>query len=143
MRRAHTICEGKDNKGVAESSLVLFQGWAKEWSVGCVNSRPVARGRQEVGFTQPRDHSFAHRCINCYAIELSLLTVSLSTNFWSCKVPDSIPEMQQQHCLHIIAGEWGMLFWPLPSPLSLLTNPKCQFGSHTPHFLLLFQCTSG
>ena len=38
------------------------QGWAKEWSLGCVNSRPAARGSQEAGFTQPRDHSFAQHC---------------------------------------------------------------------------------
>ena len=38
--------------------------WAKEWSLalGCVNSRPAARGSQEAEFTQPRDHSFAERC---------------------------------------------------------------------------------
>ena len=40
-----------------------LQGWAKEWSLGCVNSRPAARGSQEAGFTQPRDHSFAQPCI--------------------------------------------------------------------------------
>ena len=34
-------------------------GWAREWSLGCVNSLPAARGSQEVGFMQPRDHSFA------------------------------------------------------------------------------------
>ena len=28
-----------------------LQGWAKEWSLGCVNSRPEARGSQEAGFT--------------------------------------------------------------------------------------------
>ena len=33
------------------------QGWAKEWSLGCVNSRPVYRGSQEARFTQPREHS--------------------------------------------------------------------------------------
>ena len=38
------------------------QGWAKEWSLGSVNSRPAARGSQEAGFTQPRDQSFAHTC---------------------------------------------------------------------------------
>ena len=32
-----------------------LQGWAKVCSLGCVNSRPVARGSQEAGFTQPRD----------------------------------------------------------------------------------------
>ena len=39
----------------------ILQGWAKEWSLGCVNSRPAATGSREAGFTQPRDRSFAHR----------------------------------------------------------------------------------
>ena len=42
-----------------QSVSVSIQGWAKEWSLGCVNSCPAARGSQEAGFTQPRDHSFA------------------------------------------------------------------------------------
>ena len=41
----------------------VVQGWAKEWSLGCVNSHPTARGSQEAGFMQPRDHSRAQRCI--------------------------------------------------------------------------------
>ena len=32
--------------------------YKKDWSIGCVNSRTVAKGIQEAGFTQPRDHSF-------------------------------------------------------------------------------------
>ena len=43
--------------------IYCVQGWAKEWSLGCVNSRPAARGSQEAGFTQPRDNSFAQLCI--------------------------------------------------------------------------------
>ena len=35
------------------------QRWAKEWALGCVNSPHAARGSQEAGFTQPRDHSLA------------------------------------------------------------------------------------
>ena len=42
---------------------VTLQGWAKEWSLGCVNSLPAARRSQEAGFTQPRDHSLAQACI--------------------------------------------------------------------------------
>ena len=30
-----------------------IQGWAKEWSLGSVNSRPAARASQETGLTQP------------------------------------------------------------------------------------------
>ena len=30
-----------------------IQGSAKRWALGCVNSRPAARGSQEAGFTQP------------------------------------------------------------------------------------------
>ena len=41
---------------VAVSSL----SWAaKEWSLGCVKRAPAARGGQEAGITQPRDHSLA------------------------------------------------------------------------------------
>ena len=50
-------------KKTAKLVLLILQGWAKEWSLGCVKSRPVARGSQEEGFTQPRDHSFAKPCI--------------------------------------------------------------------------------
>ena len=45
-----------------DTDTVLLQGRAKEWSLGCVNSCPVARGSQVAGFTQPRDHSFAQPC---------------------------------------------------------------------------------
>ena len=31
---------------------------------GCVNSRPVAIGSQEAGFTQPRAYIIAYLCIN-------------------------------------------------------------------------------
>ena len=33
------------------------------WSLGCVNSRPVAGGSQVAEFTQPRAHLIAHLCI--------------------------------------------------------------------------------
>ena len=36
---------------------------AKGWALGCVNSLPVARGSQEVIFTQPRAHLLAGLCI--------------------------------------------------------------------------------
>ena len=39
------------------------QGSTNEWSLGCVNSRPVARGSQEAGFTQPTDHFLADPCM--------------------------------------------------------------------------------
>ena len=42
------------------------QGWAKEWSLGCVNLRPTARGSPEEGFTQPRAHLIAHLCTLCF-----------------------------------------------------------------------------
>ena len=63
-----------------------IQGWAKEWSRGCVISRPATRGSQEAVFTQPRDHSFAQPCIpylfisSCRAESL-LLTKSLDLAF--------------------------------------------------------------
>ena len=46
-----------------DTDAVVLQGWAKEWSLGCVNSCPVARGSQVAGFTQPRAHLIlAHLC---------------------------------------------------------------------------------
>ena len=38
------------------------QSWAKKWSLGCLNSRHVARGSQLAGFTQPRAHLIAQLC---------------------------------------------------------------------------------
>ena len=35
----------------------------REWTLGCVNSLLAARGSEEVGFTQPRESSFAHSFI--------------------------------------------------------------------------------
>ena len=52
--------------GACVLTSVIFvydvQGWAKEWSLGCVNLHPTARGSQEAGFKQPRDHSVAEPC---------------------------------------------------------------------------------
>ena len=39
-----------------------IHGLAKRWSLGCVNLLPAARGNQEAGFTQPRDHLLADPC---------------------------------------------------------------------------------
>ena len=47
---------------ICNNIVIICTGWAKEWCLGCVNSRPAARGSQEAGFTQPRDHSFAQPC---------------------------------------------------------------------------------
>ena len=46
-----------------EQVAIRVQGWAKERALGCVNSRPVARGIQEAGFTRPRAHVLADPCI--------------------------------------------------------------------------------
>ena len=35
---------------------------AIRWALGCVISRPAARGSKEAGFTQPRAHLIAHLC---------------------------------------------------------------------------------
>ena len=40
-------------------SVVSIQASAQKWSIGCVKCAPVARGGQDAGFTQPRDHSYA------------------------------------------------------------------------------------
>ena len=50
-------------KGFPPDKQVHVQGWAKDWSLGCVNSPPPkVRGSQEAGFTQSRDHSLAQPC---------------------------------------------------------------------------------
>ena len=40
-----------------------IQGLTKRWSLGCVNSRPAARGSQDVGIVQLRDPFLADPCI--------------------------------------------------------------------------------
>ena len=44
---------------VRSFATCFVQSRAKEWSLCCVNSPPVARGSQEAGFTQPTDQSLA------------------------------------------------------------------------------------
>ena len=44
------------------NKIQTIQHTTKEWSQGCVNLRPPARGSQEAGFTEPRDHSFTQPC---------------------------------------------------------------------------------
>ena len=39
-----------------------LQGSAKEWSLGCMKCAHTARGGQEAGITQPRDHSLGDPC---------------------------------------------------------------------------------
>ena len=41
---------------------VHVQIWAIRWALGCVNSRSVARGSREAGFTQPRVRLLADPC---------------------------------------------------------------------------------
>ena len=67
----------------------------QEWSLGCVNSHPAARGSQEVWFTQPRDHSFAQPCIgicqsqtNNDRSSMAKLCVSeRECHSWGCQPP--------------------------------------------------------
>ena len=40
-----------------------LQGSAKEWTLGYVKRAAAARGSQDEGITQPRDHSLADPCI--------------------------------------------------------------------------------
>ena len=45
--------------------VIIFlhvQGSVRELSLGCVKRAPVARGGQDAGITQPRDHSLADPC---------------------------------------------------------------------------------
>ena len=59
---------------------MYVHGLAKEWSLGCVNLRPAARGSQEAGFTQPR------KCFLCLSMaSLAMYDVPksvLATVFW-------------------------------------------------------------
>ena len=41
------------------SCVITLQGSAKELSLGCVKRATAARGGQDAGITQPRDHSLA------------------------------------------------------------------------------------
>ena len=45
-----------------EFSRAMYRDGSISWALGCVNSRLVARGSQEAGFTQPRAHLTAHLC---------------------------------------------------------------------------------
>ena len=72
-----------------------IQGWAKEWSLGCVNSRPAARRSQEAVFTQPRDHSFAqtftiHEVTSGRAV-VSLLPVPSPLSIFIAPAPSPFP----------------------------------------------------
>ena len=40
---------------IRRQTFLLIQSRAIRWPLGCVNSRPTARGIQDAGFTQPRD----------------------------------------------------------------------------------------
>ena len=42
--------------------LLNLQVSAKEWALGCVKRAPAARGGQDAGITQPRDHFLADPC---------------------------------------------------------------------------------
>ena len=52
----------KTRENVCCETILQGCAKAKEWSLGCVISCLAARESQEVGFTQPRDHSFAQHC---------------------------------------------------------------------------------
>ena len=48
------VCLAKQEPGRARQKFLAttynnIQSWAKKWSIGCVNSRPAARGTQERG----------------------------------------------------------------------------------------------
>ena len=50
------------NTTASQIGPLYVQGSAKEWSLGCVKRARAARGGQDVGITQPRDHSLADPC---------------------------------------------------------------------------------
>ena len=57
------------------------------WSLGYVNSRPAARGSQQAGFTQPRDHSFAQHCNSNRLQNGFSAGFSMLERFLSCVIP--------------------------------------------------------
>ena len=70
FRGVGLLCDGTAGRGRGRHGrgrlLRCVQGSAKEWflgSLGCVKRAPGARGGQEAGITQPRDHSLADPCI--------------------------------------------------------------------------------
>ena len=43
--------------------LNTYRDRLRSWTLGCVKRAPMARGDQDAGITQPRDHSLADPCI--------------------------------------------------------------------------------
>ena len=57
----HRVFARRDDSPFQEERAILksYRDRLKEGSQGCVNSRPAARGSQDAGFTQPREHFLA------------------------------------------------------------------------------------
>ena len=48
--------------------ILIYRNRLKNWSLGCVKRAPMARGCQEPGITQPRNHSSADPCTEVFHI---------------------------------------------------------------------------
>ena len=60
---------------------ISLQRCSKKWFLGCVNSRPTARGSQEAGFTQPKNDLLEHICIREKA--RNWISHILTVTWWS------------------------------------------------------------
>ena len=84
----------------------------KEWSLGCVKCAPAARGGQDAGITQPRDHSLAYPCLDIGECECVMLRAGTNGN--SSKLTTTLS----------VSGTRELLFsGRLWKPLNLETEP--------------------
>ena len=75
---------------MADRLQFQLQSWAIRRALGCVNSRPGARGSQEAEFTQPGAHLMAHLSTpkKKTVINQRPLVVDGLTNFASQKIEE-------------------------------------------------------
>ena len=64
------------------TNVRIVLGSAKRWALGCVNSLPAAREKQEAGFTQPWAHLLANPCTTSLLVKLRTTSGSLHFHEW-------------------------------------------------------------
>ena len=88
------------------------QGSAKEWSLGCVKRASVARGGQDAGITQPRDHCFSRSLYSaillygCHTIIIPHRSSMKSANIFSSDAALWIAEILANCC--VSKTEWDV-----------------------------------